>query len=865
MEIGSFFLNWATIPLILCMVGYLLVAVGIREFRLSSRIIYWLLFAMVLIAIIDLLQLFLTDQFQYSYVASYSSSDLSNEWPHFYKLSALWAGQQGTFLLWLVFGLTLGFWVKAKARENEGWVMLFYILGQTFLLVLTIVSNPFEKLNFIPVDGQGLNPLLQNYWMQIHPPIVFIGFAAACIPFAFAMAALATNRYNDWVRQTMPWVVFTVVTLGLGIFLGGYWAYETLGWGGYWAWDPVENASLIPWLVGIALVHGMVVEKSRGTWRRTNLFLAITLFLLIVYGTFLTRSGVLADFSVHSFVDLGYNNFLWASIVIIGIISYGLLAYRAYKMKVPSAAGTEILSQEFSTFLAMVLLLPFTLLVLFWTSFPLITSIMSEIPLLSKISPTPAAIDSGNYNVLGLVFSVIFGIILGFNALLGWRTTDIKLLKKKSILPVLIALLAAVIITLLGFQKIAAFWSDGGTGELTAKVIIIVFLYFLFLFAAVFALVTNLMFVIKKCRVSFLRAGGYITHLGFSILLLGFIFSSTFGSFQKLTISEGGSESALGYEIKFTGTAQTSPKEETAYFELNKGDNTIYASSISKEVLRGNQLQYVRTPHIAKSLTHDLYLSLENMGKPAANDVRPFELHTGESRIVFGKTIIFEGYDSEKQARRLAQAQPRIFQLAKGESYNIDNAEITFEGFDMGEHQEGTTGGIGATLNVNYKGRTSTITPAYMPAQGAASVSEPVKFPSGGYIRLIRIMADAGAVRFSFSPTEKPPDIDVGAIVKVVSGPDTITVMPVYNPSQGHGDEATVILPDGGSLFLIDLQADENLAHFVLRPTTMPLLASIAISTKPMINLVWIGFLMMVAGATVAVFRRMAESRKVVS
>jgi cytochrome c-type biogenesis protein CcmF len=365
MEIGNFFLAWATIPLILCMAGYLLVAVGIREFRLSSRIIYWFLFGMVLIAIINLLQLFLTDQFQYSYVASYSSSDLSNEWPHFYKLSALWAGQQGTFLLWLVFGLTLGFWVKSKARENEGWGMLFYILGQTFLLVLTIVSNPFEKMNFIPADGQGLNPLLQNYWMQIHPPIVFIGFAAACIPFAFAMAALATNRYDDWVRQTMPWVVFTVVTLGLGIFLGGYWAYETLGWGGYWAWDPVENASLIPWLVGIALVHGMVVEKSRGTWRRTNLFLAITLFLLIVYGTFLTRSGVLADFSVHSFVDLGYNNFLWASIVIIGIISYGLWAYRAYRMKVASAAGTEILSQEFATFLSMVLLLPFTLLVLF--------------------------------------------------------------------------------------------------------------------------------------------------------------------------------------------------------------------------------------------------------------------------------------------------------------------------------------------------------------------------------------------------------------------------------------------------------------------------------------------------------------------
>jgi cytochrome c-type biogenesis protein CcmF len=659
----------------------------------------------------------------------------------------------------------------------------------------------------------------------------------------------------------MPWVVFTVVTLGLGIFLGGYWAYETLGWGGYWAWDPVENASLIPWLVAIALVHGMVVEKSRGTWRRTNLFLAITLFLLIVYGTFLTRSGVLADFSVHSFVDLGYNNFLWASIVIIGIISYGLWVYRAYRMKVASAAGTEILSQEFSTFLAMVLLLPFTMLVLFWTSFPLVTSIMSKIPLLSKIAPAPAAIHTSNYNIMALIFATIFGIILGFNALLGWRTTDVRLLKKKTILPAVIAFLAAVIIILLGFQKIAWFWSDGGTGELSTKVILVVFLYFLFLLAAVFALVTNLIFTIKKCRVSLLRAGGYFTHLGFSILLIGFIFSSTFSSSRKLTVSEGDIGSALGYAIKFTGTEQTAPTEETAYFELNEGDNTFYASSISKEVRRGNQLQYVRTPYIKKFLSHDLYLSLENLAGPAPDDIRPFELHIGEKRSVFGKTIIFEGYDSEEQARKLAQAEPKLFQLSKGESYMLGDAAITFDEFEMGEHQEGMTAGIGARLRVEYNDKTSTIVPTYVPTQGAAFVSEPVRFPSGGFIKLVRIMADAGAILLSFSPTREPPDIDVAVIVKVVSGADTATVRPVYNPSQGDGDQSTVILSDGSRLILIDLQASENLAHFVLDPAGMPLLASIEISIKPMINLVWIGFLMMVAGAVIAVFRRMSESR----
>ena len=153
MVFGSYFLAWATVPLILSMTGYFLVAVGFRGFKLTSRFLYWALAGMVTVALIHLFQLFLTDQFQFSYVSSYSSSALSNSFPHFYKVSALWAGQQGTFILWLFFGLVLGFWVKSKAKENEGWVMFFYILGQTFLLVLAIISDPFELLSFVPAAG----------------------------------------------------------------------------------------------------------------------------------------------------------------------------------------------------------------------------------------------------------------------------------------------------------------------------------------------------------------------------------------------------------------------------------------------------------------------------------------------------------------------------------------------------------------------------------------------------------------------------------------------------------------------------------------------------------------------------------------
>jgi len=861
MDLGSFFLAWSSVPLVLSLAGYLLVATGLRDFRISARTLYWFLFGMVLVSFIYLFYLFATDQFQYSYVASYSSSELANSWPHFYKISALWAGQQGTFLLWLLFGVSLGFWVKAKAKENEGWVMFFYILGQTFLLVLTVISDPFEKLNFIPVDGQGLNPLLQNYWMQIHPPIVFVGYAAACIPFAFAMAALATNKYKDWVRQTMPWTVLTVVTLGLGIFLGGYWAYETLGWGGYWAWDPVENSSLIPWMVSVALVHGMVVEKSRGTWRRTNMFLAITLFLLIIYGTFLTRSGVLADFSVHSFTDLGYNNILWASIVIMGVISYGLWGYRAAKMKVPSASDTEILSQEFTTFLSMVLLLPFTMIVLFWTSFPLITSIMAKIPLISKISPTPAAIDTANYNMVGLIFAIIFCIILGFNALLGWKKTDPDTIKRKIIFPLILSFIASLLFIILGFSKIALFWSTDGTGDASFKVVLMMVLYFLFFFTAIFSLVTNGTILIRKWKSGFRHTGGYITHVGFALMLIGIISSSTFGSGEKITVLLGNSKTALDYSIHFKDHESTVPKEQRSYFELTKGNKTILARTDSKGMVRGNQIQFVRTPFIYKYFLSDLYFSLENLADPALEDIKPFNLSAGESTYVYGTKIIFNGFDSEENAELLAEYRPEIVEISKGSSTSIGDRKVKFANFETSQHQDNMGTKIGAILEIEYEKKTETIIPYYILLAGGNYSSPPVDFPGGGKISLVQILADRGSVVLSYSPEDEIPDIELGISVTVVSGTDTASVLLTYDASAPFSSDTEAEIP-GGSLHLVDINPEDKQVQLIYYPESQPLLATVELSKKPLINLVWVGFLGIVAGAIIAFYRRMAESRR---
>jgi cytochrome c-type biogenesis protein CcmF len=860
MDIGNFLLAWAPVPLILAMAGYLMAATGNRQYQFGARVVYWILLAMVGAAFINLMSLFLADRFEFSYVATYSSRDLSNTWPHFFKFSALWAGQQGTFLLWLVFGLVLGIWVRARAKENEGWVMFFYILAQTFLLVLALISKPFARLDFMPPDGQGLNPLLQNYWMQIHPPIVFLGFAAACIPFAFAMAALATNKYDNWVRQTMPWAVFSVVTLGLGIFLGGYWAYETLGWGGYWSWDPVENASAIPWMTGIALVHGMVVERTRGSWRRMNLFLAITLFLLIVYGTFLTRSGVLADFSVHSFVDLGYNNVLWISIAVIAALSYGLFAYRARKIK-GATPSSDFLSQEFTTFLAVALLLPFIVLVLFWTSFPLITTIFSQAPILSKITPKPAAIATSYYNIAGLIFSAIFALILGFNSLLFWRQTETELVVKRLMPPLIISAGGAILFFVFGFNKIVEFWSWPDPPKVSAKIILVAVLYLIFIFTALFAFITNLIHLVRHRNGSFRTRGGYLAHVGFSIMLMGVILSSSFGDKTKITIPAGESKSALGYDIKFVGTERLSPKEELTNFEVRRGGESFMAHSVTKAMGRGDNAQFARTPHIKKYLLSDLYLSLENITEGSQINMQPFTLGIAGSTELGGKQFVFTGFDSDENKRQLARLQPQVFDIAKGQSFNIGDRKVTFEKFEMGAHEQGMASNIGAVLQVEQNGKTTTVTPLYEPLAGGDHRSHPVDMPGGGAIALTAIRADIGAVSLSYSTTKEKVSIKLGTNLLVIEGADTSRVAPVFDPSTTHGDQSVATFADGSQLFLVEIDAPNDSATYVYVPSQEPMLATVELSTKPMINLVWLGFLTIVIGAAISFIRRMKESK----
>jgi len=605
MIFGAYLLSLAAVAGILSLYGYFQVARGNVVYALAARWSYYVLATLIVVSAALLVGYLIGDRFDFAYVSSYSSISL----PINFKISSLWAGQEGSFLLWMVMAVLLGLWVKAKARDQVGWVMFFFLIALGFLMTMLIISSPFKQQHPVPGDGRSLNPLLQNYWMQIHPPIVFLGFASTFIPFAFAMAALVSRKYDDWVKSTFPWAILSVCTLGAGTFLGGYWAYETLGWGGYWAWDPVENAILVPWLGSIALVHGMVLERTRGTFRKTNLFLAITAFLMTIYGTFLTRSGVLADFSVHSFVDLGYTAYLAIFLLGFTVISYGLLLIRSKSIPASQPAKSP-LSREFAVYLGMLFVIVSGFLVLIGMSAPLLTRIWGD----------PSAVSMDYYVTTNLPIGIVIGIAIGMAPLLGWRSASWNSLKVRFI------------------------WSAVGASTIMFVGVVFGvrnFAHLAFLFTSAFALMTNSWQVIEQLRKGNRSIQADLIHAGVAIMFIGIIASAAYSSQRKVSIEQGSAAEAFNFTIKFHGTDQLSPEKTRANLTVDGGSSIFAATPV---FLQSNQ-GLVRNPFIKKYLFYDLYISPEEIRAAAANQSNALILAKGESRSIGGLHVTFNRFD----------------------------------------------------------------------------------------------------------------------------------------------------------------------------------------------------------------------------
>src|SRR3989338_735670 len=342
------------------------------EMALSAERAIHATWALVFLAVASLEYCIFTDQFDLEYVASYSNRAL----PGIYKFTALWGGQAGSLLFWQFILITYAsLIVLTNRRRNRPLIPLVVttlaVVSTFFLGLVNFMSRPFVRLAFIPQDGNGLNQQLQNPFMAIHPPCLYLGYVGLTLPFAFAIAALATGRLDDtWFRTTRRWTILSWFFLGAGVLLGGWWAYVELGWGGYWAWDPVENASLIPWLTCTAFLHSVMIEERKKMLRVWNLSLVIMSFLLSILGTFITRSGVIS--SVHSFTKSDIGPVFAAFLGLCTLVSVGLLIYRVPLLKSEHRLDSFV-SRE-STFLFNNLLLVGAAFAVLWgTLFPILS------------------------------------------------------------------------------------------------------------------------------------------------------------------------------------------------------------------------------------------------------------------------------------------------------------------------------------------------------------------------------------------------------------------------------------------------------------------------------------------------------------
>lgn len=512
----------------------------------------------IVISSIFLMYVILTDKFQYFYVWSYSSHALGLS----YKIAAFWAGQEGSFLLWLLIHAVLGLYFQKKHTMNQP-AFIAYVMVQTLLVILLIIKNPFMLGPAYP-DGMGLNPLLQNFWMVIHPPIIFIGYATLAIPFTYALGGLVSKQHKDWIDKALPWALFSWTFLGAGIFIGGYWAYKTLGWGGYWGWDPVENSSLVPWLLSGALIHLLQLAKVKPGAFRFTYFSAIYSFILVLYGTFLTRSGVLNDFSVHAFSGDDSAYLLGTSIFIVVLIATLILVFK-WSSVYTAPIYQNFTSREFIITAGSILFLGLTLLVLIGMSTPLITNFLGN----------ATNVSTNFYNKSTLPLVVLLLLLLIFSPIIPWSQSKAFNYKQYSFLA--IPFFIGIILCL--YYEIA---------------------HPLYLITVGLAMVVIAIHIIKQQ----LSLAAIISHIGLAVLCIGIIFSSVASQQETFSLAVG--ESTAVYNLPITYQSRTindSHNEIKQNFSIE--GNTI---SITNKL---NDLGTIsaKEPAIYSTLSGDFYIS----------------------------------------------------------------------------------------------------------------------------------------------------------------------------------------------------------------------------------------------------------------
>src|SRR6266545_2475335 len=518
----------------------------------------WLL---VTACMLLLVYAFLTFDFSVRYVASNTNRGT----PFYYRITALWGSLEGSIILWtwMLSLYTLIVVVQYRRRQPSfyPWVLAVMLgIAAFFLLVMTIPAPPFQRLSPIPADGRGLNPLLEDTGMITHPVALYLGFTGFTVPFAFAMAALITGRIGDeWITITRRWTIVAWYFLSLGLLIGGWWSYHVLGWGGYWAWDPVENAAFMPWLTATAFLHSVMVQERRRMLKLWNLSLIILTFGLTIFGTFLTRSGIIG--SVHSFTQGSIGFFFLGFLALVLLGSFSLLASRVERLRAEGALDS-VVSRESMFLLNNLFLVAATFTVFFGTVFPLISEAVRGV----KIS-----VGAPFFNLVNIPVFLALLFLMGIGPLIAWRRASAQNLKRNFLKPVLAGIVAAAVLRLFGVANVLVLAAMGLVIFVSATIV-------LDYARAVRARrrsgegwsAATWGLLLRQNR----RYGGFIVHLGILVIALGVAGSQAWSVQKEVTLDKGQSMALAGYQVRFDGLSaseESNHAKVTGAFTVTNG------------------------------------------------------------------------------------------------------------------------------------------------------------------------------------------------------------------------------------------------------------------------------------------------------
>lgn len=579
---------------------------GRRDWERWFRLSYGALAVCLGVAVILLFRAILGHDFRYDYVIGYSSRDL----PPVYLISAFWGGQEGTYLLWAFFAVLLGFLLSRKKAWNPAAVMAAYT-GTIGLLVLFMMNrngDPFRLASVVPADGRGLNPLLQDPWMASHPPVIFLGYAALTVPGVLAWVAAWKRDDVGWVTPALRWALTGFLTLGVGIIMGGVWAYKVLGWGGFWGWDPVENASLIPWIVSVALIHGLLVQGATGGLRATNLVLGAAAYILVLYATFLTRSGVLADFSVHSFPAGSIYGWLVAALV--GTIAVSVVSLLLRKAR-PGTPMEKRLAWPLILTATIVVFAISGMLVLLGTSWPIITSAFGK----------PQTQTASFYNQVNLPMYILLLLALGLGPFLAWSPMPRTAWMRRFLASAAVAIVGTAVAVALGGR---------GVGS------IVLF------FAAVLALASNVARFVEVARRHILHAGAAVAHVGFALMFVGIISGEAWDRKIDVQLPLGEPAAAFGRTVTYTGYVEGSDPQDQWGIKVQEAGGAVVDARLTMYTLDNGQS--FKKPAILRRAGGDLYISPISLETGAGQGGERISLKKAEPLPYGGAALTLLGY-----------------------------------------------------------------------------------------------------------------------------------------------------------------------------------------------------------------------------